>query len=230
MRKLLLIFILSLPFLSCEQIKNLWDKPVKLETEEDKTSYILGYILSKNIKQDEPNLNDRAFLQGVKDNLHNKEPVLKQEDITAINKKIEQKALSKQQKEEGEKHKMDGQKFLEENKNKEGVKVTESGLQYEVLTEGKGKAPTDTDTVEVHYRGVLIDGTEFDSSYKRNSSISFPLNGVIKGWTEGLQLMKEGAKYKFYIPPELAYGERGAGQSIPPHSTLIFEVELLKVQ
>ena len=230
MGKLLVIFILSLPFLSCEKVKNLWDKPVKLETEEDKTSYILGYILSKNIKEDEPNLNDKAFLQGVKDSLHNKKPALTQEDIAEINKKIERKALLKQQTKEGEKHKMDGQKFLEENKTKEGIKVTESGLQYEILTEGKGKTPTETDTVEVHYRGVLIDGTEFDSSYKRNNSISFPLNGVIKGWTEGLQLMKEGAKYKFYIPSELAYGERGAGQNIPPHSTLIFEVELLKVQ
>ena len=115
-------------------------------------------------------------------------------------------------------------------KTKKGIKVTESGLQYEVLTEGKGKTPTAESTVEVHYRGTLIDGTEFDSSYKRNTSISFPLNGVIPGWTEGLQLMKEGAKYKFYIPPELAYGEKGAGQSIPPHATLIFEVELLKVK
>ena len=125
---------------------------------------------------------------------------------------------------------MEGQKFLEENKSKKGVKVTASGLQYEVLTEGKGKQPTAEDTVEVHYRGTLINGQEFDSSYKRNSSISFPLNGVIRGWTEGLQLMKEGSKYKFYIPPELAYGERGAGQDIPPHATLIFEVELIKVQ
>ena len=230
MKNLLLICILSFSTLSCEKIKALWDKPVKLETEEDKTSYILGYILSDNLKQQEPDLNNSAFLQGVKDSLHNKEPALKPEDIKIINKRIAQKTLSHKQTKEGETHKMEGQKFLEENKNKKGVKVTESGLQYEALTEGKGKTPTDTDTVEVHYRGALIDGTEFDSSYKRNSSISFPLNGVIKGWTEGLQLMKEGAKYKFYIPPELAYGERGAGESIPPHSTLIFEVELLKVQ
>ena len=230
MKRLLLIFLLSSTAFSCEKIKTLWDKPVKLETEEDKISYVLGYVLSRNIKKDEPNLNDIAFLQGVKDSIQNKDTALTAEDVETINKKIAQKASLKKQKEEGEKHKMEGQKFLEENKTREGVKVTESGLQYEALTEGKGKTPKETDTVEVHYRGALIDGTEFDSSYKRNSSISFPLNGVIKGWTEGLQLMKEGAKYKFYIPPELAYGERGAGQSIPPHSTLIFEVELLKVQ
>ena len=230
MKNWLLVCILSLSTLSCEKIKSLWDKPVKLETEEDKTSYILGYVLSRNLKQQESELKPSAVLQGVKDGLHNKKPALKPEDIEMISKQITQKTLSYKQTKEGETHKMEGQKFLEENKSKKGVKVTESGLQYEVLTEGKGKIPKDTDTVEVHYRGTLIDGTEFDSSYKRNSSISFPLNGVIKGWTEGLQLMKEGAKYKFYIPSELAYGERGAGESIPPHSTLIFEVELLKVQ
>ena len=125
---------------------------------------------------------------------------------------------------------MEGKKFLEANKAKEGVKSTESGLQYEVLKAGTGKTPVETDTVEVHYRGTLLDGTEFDSSYKNNAPVSFPLNGVIKGWTEGLQLMKEGAKYKFYIPSDLAYGAKGAGQRIPPHASLIFEVELLKVK
>ena len=120
--------------------------------------------------------------------------------------------------------------FLEKNKTQEGVKVTASGLQYTVLKEGSGKQPKATDTVEVHYRGTLIDGTEFDSSYKRNKSISFPLNGVIPGWTEGLQLMKEGAKYRLFIPSELGYGTRGAGDLIYPNATLIFEVELIKVQ
>ena len=230
MKRLLLITALSLTAVSCEKIKNLGSQPAKLETQEDRTSYALGYVLSSNIKQSEPNLNGRAFLQGVHDSIQNKKPALTSKDIETISKQMAQKAVLKKQKEKGEKHKMEGQKFLEENKNKKGITVTESGLQYEALKEGKGKSPKETDTVEVHYRGTLIDGTEFDSSYKRNSSISFPLNGVIKGWTEGLQLMKEGAKYKFYIPPELAYGERGAGQSIPPHSTLIFEVELLKVQ
>jgi len=123
-----------------------------------------------------------------------------------------------------------GEAFLKQNATKEGVKTTPSGLQYKVLTEGAGKSPKATDTVEVNYRGTLIDGTEFDSSYKRNQSISFPLNGVIPGWTEGVQLMKEGAKYQFTIPAKLAYGSRGAGGAIGPDETLIFEVELIKVK
>ena len=123
-----------------------------------------------------------------------------------------------------------GETFLKENAGKEGVSVTSSGLQYKVLAEGTGRSPKATDTVKVHYRGTLLDGTEFDSSYKRNQSIEFALNQVIAGWTEGVQLMKEGAKYEFYIPSNLAYGRRGAGGVIGPDETLIFEVELLKVR
>jgi FKBP-type peptidyl-prolyl cis-trans isomerase len=123
-----------------------------------------------------------------------------------------------------------GKKFLEDNAKNEGVKTTASGLQYKVLDEGYGTKPKANHTVTVHYRGTLIDGTEFDSSYKRGEPISFALNRVIAGWTEGLQLMKTGAKYEFYIPYNLAYGERGAGGVIPPYATLIFEVELLEVK
>lgn len=126
--------------------------------------------------------------------------------------------------------KEDGVKFLQDNLKRDGVESTASGLQYEVITEGNGTKPGPRDTVEVHYRGTFIDGTEFDSSYKRNSTIEFPLNGVIAGWTEGLQLMKTGAKYKFFIPYNLAYGERGAGGAIPPFATLIFDVELIAVK
>ena len=152
-----------------------------------------------------------------------------------VSKKSEEKKLVKSSTEQkGTKmkadDKTDNQKFLQENKSKEGVKTTASGLQYKVLKEGKGDKPKASDTVEVHYRGQLIDGKEFDSSYKRNQSISFPLNGVIAGWTEGLQLMKEGAKYILYIPSNLGYGERGAGASIPPDAALIFEVELIKIK
>ena len=123
-----------------------------------------------------------------------------------------------------------GQQFLQENAKKEGVKTTPSGLQYLVVEEGKGKSPKATDTVLVHYKGMLLNGTEFDSSYKRNEPISFPLNQVIPGWTEGVQLMKEGGKYRFFIPSNLAYGSRGAGGAIGPDETLVFDVELLKVQ
>ena len=123
-----------------------------------------------------------------------------------------------------------GKAFLEGNAGKEGVQSTPSGLQYKVLTPGEGKSPKATDTVLVHYRGTTIDGKEFDSSYKRREPIEFPLNGVIRGWTEGVQLMKEGSKYEFYIPSDLAYGPRGAGGAIGPDETLIFEVELLKVR
>ena len=123
-----------------------------------------------------------------------------------------------------------GEKFLEDNAKKEGVVVTASGLQYKVITPGMGKSPKATDTVEVHYEGTLIDGTVFDSSYRRMETIEFPLNGVIAGWTEGVQLMQEGAKYRFFIPSKLAYGSRGAGGVIGPNQALIFDVELIKVR
>jgi FKBP-type peptidyl-prolyl cis-trans isomerase len=123
-----------------------------------------------------------------------------------------------------------GEAFLAENARKEGVKTTPSGLQYEVLTEGSGKTPKPTDTVVVHYRGTTIDGKEFDSSYSRGTPAEFPLNRVIPGWTEGVGLMKEGAKYRFFIPSKLAYGSRGAGSAIGPDETLIFDVELIKVR
>jgi FKBP-type peptidyl-prolyl cis-trans isomerase len=128
-----------------------------------------------------------------------------------------------------EENKIAGEKFLAENQQKPDIKVTASGLQYQVLTEGNGKTPSATDNVTVHYRGTTINGAEFDSSYSRGAPATFPLNGVIAGWTEGVQLMKEGAKYRFYIPSQLAYGERGAGRQIGPNSALIFDVELIKV-
>jgi FKBP-type peptidyl-prolyl cis-trans isomerase len=123
-----------------------------------------------------------------------------------------------------------GEKFLADNATKEGVTITASGLQYKVITPGTGKSPKATDVVEVHYEGTLINGNVFDSSYRRKESIEFPLNGVIAGWTEGVQLMQEGAKFRFYIPSKLAYGKAGSGSDIGPDETLIFDVELLKVR
>ena len=136
---------------------------------------------------------------------------------------------TRKQKAESQKAISEGKAFLEENAKKEGVVTTKSGLQYEILTEGTGKQPKATDTVRCHYEGSLINGSVFDSSYKRGEPAEFGLSQVIPGWTEGVQLMKEGAKYRFYIPYLLGYGENGAGSSIPPYSTLIFDVELIKV-
>ena len=227
MKKVILI-LLSFSVFSCDKLPFFKEKKAVVETKEEKMSYMLGYILAENTKKSETQLSPEAFLQGVKDNIKNQAPLLSEEDKQAIKNSIQEKVRQEAEKKEKEKQAMEGKNFLEENKKKETVKSTDSGLQYEVLTEGKGASPSLTDTVEVHYKGTLIDGTEFDSSYKRNQTAKFPLNGVIKGWQEGLQLMKEGAKYKFYIPSELAYGSAGVG-NIPPNATLIFEVELIKV-
>jgi FKBP-type peptidyl-prolyl cis-trans isomerase FklB len=154
-------------------------------------------------------------------------------EIASAMETLQRKMMEKQmaQREEAAKENLrEGQEFLSENAQKDGVRTTESGLQYEVIEKGSGKTPTPESTVTVHYRGTLIDGTEFDSSYRRGEPATFPVNGVIAGWTEALQLMSEGAKYKLYIPADLAYGERGAGQAIGPNETLIFDVELISVK
>jgi FKBP-type peptidyl-prolyl cis-trans isomerase FkpA len=168
----------------------------------------------------------RGFIDGLAENSQ-----LSQEELTTLIRNADQEIRARQEalaNQSAEDNIAAGKAFLAENANKEGVVVTESGLQYEVLVEGTGTSPSATDTVRVHYRGTLLDGTEFDSSYKRGEPAEFPLNRVIPGWTEGVQLMKEGAKFKFYIPSELAYGTRSTG-AITPNSTLVFEVELLDV-
>ena len=217
---------LSLVFLGACSWKDKWVKG-KIEKEADsQRAYLLGYNLGHNAKKLFNKEEDqKIFLVGVYHSIKGKKSLLSMDKMKLIeSRKLPQKSDSK----EGAKMET-GKKFLEENKVKSGVKETASGLQYKVLREGTGKQPSATDSVEVHYRGTLIDGTEFDSSYKRKQTITFPLNGVIKGWTEGLQIMKEGAKYEFYIPSELAYGSTGTS-GIPPNSVLIFEVELIKVQ
>ena len=204
------------------------NKP-QLKDLKDKVSYSIGLDLGFNFKKQNLELNPDALLAGVKDAQSGKQPLLNENEVketmTALTKQIEdkQKALAEQ-------NVKDGEKFLAENKKKEGVKTTASGLQYKVIKEGTGPQPKLTDSVVANYRGTLINGTEFDSSYKRGQPATFPLTGVIKGWTEALQLMKVGSKYQLFIPANLAYGDRGMGPDLGPNSTLIFEVELVGIQ
>lgn len=200
----------------------------------DKLSYALGLGIGQQLKQMglQENLVIEDFAASIKDVLADNDlKVSHQEGQQIVNnffRELEQKQNAAKA-EAGKAAKAEGEKFLAENVKKDGINVTKSGLQYEVLTEGTGKKPKATDTVRCHYEGRLLDGTVFDSSYKRNAPADFGLQQVIAGWTEGVQLMAEGAKYRFYIPYMLAYGEGGAGASIPPFATLIFDVELIKV-
>ena len=208
------------------------DKP-QLKDQKDKASYSIGYDIGETFKKQKIELNLDALMSGMKEALAGKDATMSKEERDKTLQAFQKEMMEKQvaaSKEAATKNQAEGEKFLAENKNKEGVKTTASGLQYKVLKEGSGASPKETDTVVTNYRGTLIDGTEFDSSYKRNEPASFPVNRVIKGWTEALQLMKPGAKYQLFIPSSLAYGERGAGQLIGPNATLIFEVELLSIK
>jgi len=204
------------------------DKPFPLKDLKDKASYSIGVDIGMNFKKQNMDLNADALAAGAKDALNGK-PQVSPNEIREIMTQW-QKEFGEKQKVMATKNQADGEKYLVENKKKEGVKTTASGLQYKSLKEGAGPQPKASDTVTVNYRGTLIDGTEFDSSYKRGEPATFPLNGVIKGWTEGLQLMKKGSKFQFAIPPNLAYGERAVGADIGPNSTLVFDVELLDVK
>jgi FKBP-type peptidyl-prolyl cis-trans isomerase FklB len=202
-----------------------------LKTEVDKVSYIIGTQLARNFKSQEIEINLEPLMWGLKDVLGGKELALSQEEMQKVYTNFQQQMRAKQAAKaakEAAENLDKGRAFLEQNKAKEGVKVLPSGLQYKVITEGTGAIPTADSKVKTHYRGTLIDGTEFDSSYKRNQPAEFAVKGVIKGWTEALQLMKEGAKWELYVPADLAYGERGR-PGIPPNSVLIFEIELLEV-
>ena len=189
-------------------------------------SYTLGMVIGHNLKgMGVKNLNATQFAQAVTDVLEGHATLL--DDAEAQRTVTE--FLQRQQAEAGKAVREEGERYLAENAQKEGVTVLPSGLQYVVLTEGTGAKPKATDRVKCHYEGRLTDGTVFDSSYRRGEPAVFPLNGVIAGWTEGVQLMGEGAKFRFFIPYQLAYGERGAGQSIPPYAALVFDVELIEV-
>ena len=200
----------------------------------DQLSYALGLGIGHQLLQmNAEGLNIDDFAQAIKDVMTGGELKMKEAEAQQMVQQFfaEQEALQQAANaEKGKAAKTEGEQFLAGNAKKEGVKTTASGLQYQVLRDGNGKQPKATDQVECHYEGTLIDGTKFDSSYDRGQTATFPLNQVIAGWTEGLQLMHEGAKYRFFIPYQLAYGERGAGASIPPYAALIFDVELVAVK
>lgn len=208
------------------------DPVTELKTDKQKTSYALGLDLGSYFKSLETDFDLAVISQGIKDSYTNGKVLLSPEEA----KKIQKQFAIEQQKKKTEKaqallkeNKKAAADFLEKNKKEKGVKVTDSGLQYKVITEGKGEKPSATDTVKVHYKGTLLDGTEFDSSYKRGKPATFKANQVIPGWTEALQLMSPGSKYILYLPPELAYGDRGAPPAIGPGSLLTFEVELVEI-
>ena len=215
-----------------------------LKTQKDKASYAVGLNVGRNLgaqlHQQSVELDQAILLRGVKDALAGGKTLLTDDEVKAVLTQLQTEARTRQQekmKAEQEKmkvaaegNKKEGEEFLAANKTKEGVVTLPSGLQYKILTEGTGPKPAAADTVSCNYRGTLLNGTEFDSSYKRGQPASFPVTGVIKGWTEALQLMPVGSKWQLFIPAELGYGDRGAGADIGPGATLIFEVELLSIQ
>jgi len=202
-----------------------------LNTENDRVNYSVGYQIGGDFKRQAVELSPQALVQGIEDALGDSEPLMTQEEIRTTLVNLKKRIVAAQREKAAlavTEDRARAEAFMTENANKEGVTVLPSGLQYKVMHEGSGATPGATDKVTVHYRGTLLDGTEFDSSYSRNKPASFGVNRVIPGWTEALQLMQEGDKWQLFIPSKLGYAERGAGK-IPPNSTLIFEVELLSV-
>jgi FKBP-type peptidyl-prolyl cis-trans isomerase FklB len=227
----LLAALLTVGLIGCQQTG---ENMVKIETQKDKVSYAIGLSVGTSLKKDSISISPEAFLRGVMDaradssqRLMNEKEV--QTTMMAFQDSIKAKKMEGARL-EGEKNKREGDAFLAENAKKPGIVTLPSGLQYKVIQDGKGKMPKSTSTVTTNYSGRLIDGTEFDSSSKRGEPATFPVTGVIKGWTEALQLMKEGSKWELYIPSSLAWGENGAGGAIPPNATVVFVVELISVQ
>jgi FKBP-type peptidyl-prolyl cis-trans isomerase FklB len=207
--------------------------PLVLKTQKDKVSYAIGLNIGKSFRKDSVDVNSAIFARGVKDAITGAKPLLTDDELKAVLTEL-QAELKKRQDDvtraAGETNQKAGDTFLAENKTKDGVVALPSGLQYKIITAGTGPKPAETDSVVCNYRGTLLDGTEFDSSYKRGQPATFPVNGVIKGWTEALQLMPVGSKWQLFVPPDLAYGARGAGGEIGPNATLLFEVELVSIQ
>ncbi len=206
---------------------------ITMATQDDSVSYAIGQNIGNSLKDPAMKINFEILIEGIQDVLSGQNKISEAQMRSVLNA-FNQKMMAKRNADLNatkEKNKKAGEEFLAENKKKPGVVTLSDGLQYKILAAGPGTGPTpkDTSKVKVHYRGTLVDGKEFDSSYKRNQPAEFPLNQVIKGWVEGLQLMHVGDKYEFYIPYQLAYGEGGRGESIPPASVLIFEVELLEI-
>lgn len=204
-----------------------------LKNQKDKISYIIGMEVGKNFKDQLIDVDPDILLRGIRDGLAGGKALLTEQEINEMTLTFQKEVMAKREeiaKKLGEKNKKEGEDFLAENKKREGMITLPSGLQYKVIKSGTGKKPKVTDTVTAHYRGTLIDGKEFDSSYRRGQTVNFPVSGVIPGWSEALQLMEEGAKWQVFIPPNLAYGERGAGRDIGPNATLIFEIELISIQ
>jgi len=230
--KKILIPILTLTLLVSShamqaQKRNKKKNMTKVETKIDSLSYALGVMIGENFRLQELNgLNLDVFNDAMNKSYNQEKTMMTQEEANILI----QNHMNSMKNESGTKNLADGQAFLDENKTKEGVITTESGLQYKILKEGEGENPTVNNKVKVHYTGTLINGTVFDSSVERGEPIVFGVSQVIPGWTEGLQLMRPGSKYMFYIPSNLAYGERGAGETIGPNTTLIFEVDLLEIQ
>lgn len=236
MKKTMSVFLVFLfvSFAGCSKgAESTSKKKVELETLKQKTSYAVGYNMGKTLRDISARVEIEALLQGIRDAQQDGGNQLSEDEIKTLYQdfmKETQRNLNEMMKEVAEKNKAEGEKFLAENKNKEGVITTGSGLQYIVLKEGEGKVPTIDDSVVVHYHGTLLDGTVFDSSVNRNQPAKFSLKGVIKGFSEALMLMKEGSKFRIFLPSELAYGTAGAGNVIGPNSVLIFELELIKIE
>ena len=204
-----------------------------LKSQKEKASYSIGMDIGTGLKKQPIEIDPELLAKGIKDAFSGKKPLMTEQEVRETLTGLQKELMAKQQEQlkvQAEKNKKEGEAFLAENKKKEGVVTLPSGLQYKVIKEGTGKKPKRDDTVSTHYRGSLIDGKEFDSSYTRGQPATFPVSGVIAGWTEALQLMGEGAKWQLFIPSNLAYGERGAGGLIGPNATLIFDIELLSVQ
>lgn len=203
------------------------------EGNNEEISYSIGYDIGSNFKsQSIDSLNLQQIMHGLQDGINESDPAISDSTRKAMLRSFQKQVMAQQKKrrkKQATSNKQKSKEFLAENKQKEGVQTTESGLQYKILEEGTGPSPGSNDTVRVHYKGTLIDGTVFDSSYERGEPIEFPVGGVIRGWTEALKMMKEGAKWKLFIPPELGYGEKGTRGPIGPNDALIFEVELIEV-